>query len=187
MAITDRKYRTCTYIAGDWDNDNNAVTQLKIWNEGKKWGLTFKDVHELTQSRDSSLNCSIKSSLRTRMNYCKTFVLIVGEKTDSLRSGACFLCGEYCKATMWAAESCRKGYYIDNRSFVATECAMAASDYDAGKINIIVLYKDTQINRSKCPADIRWKGTHVQMIYMGNDGNYYWDYNAVKQAFDNLK
>lgn len=45
MAITDRTYRTCTYIAGDWDNDNAAVTQLKKWNEGNKWGFTFKDVH----------------------------------------------------------------------------------------------------------------------------------------------
>lgn len=186
MAITDRTYRTCTYIAGDWDNDYNAVTQLKKWNEGNKWGLTFSDVHELTQSRDGSLNCSIKKSLRARMNISKTFVLVVGGKTDSLRSGACFLCGEYVKATMWTDEYCRKGYCINNRSYVATECAMAASDYNEGKIKILVLYKDTEVDRSKCPADVRWKGTHVPMIYKGNDGDYYWDYNAVKQAFDNL-
>ncbi|MCQ2232232.1 MAG: molecular chaperone Tir [Paludibacteraceae bacterium] len=186
MAITDRIYRTCTYIAGDWDNDNDAVNQLKKWNESDKWGLTFNDVHELTQSRDSSLNCSIKKSLRNRMNICKTFVLIVGEKTNSLRSGACFLCSEYVKATMWASEYCRKGYSIDNCSYVETECTMAASDNAAGKIKIIVLYKDTKVDRSKCPADVRWRGTHVSMIYKGNDGTYYWDYSAVKQAFDNL-
>ena len=32
MAITDRVYRTCTYIAGDWENDFDAVNQLKKWN-----------------------------------------------------------------------------------------------------------------------------------------------------------
>lgn len=186
MAITDRVYRTCTYIAGDWEGDNDAVETLHRWKNSNHWGLTFKDVHDLTQSRDTSLNCSIKKSLRTRMNVCKTFVLIVGDKTDSLRSGACFLCSEYVKATMWTAEYCRKGYSIDNRSYVAAECAMAASDYDAGKIKILVLYKDTKVDRSKCPADVRWRGTHVPMIFKGNDGDYYWDYNAVKQAFDNL-
>ena len=186
MAMTDRVYRTCTYIASDWENDLDAVNQLKKWNEGSKWGLNFTDVHELTQSRDTSLNCTIKSSLRTRMNYCKTFVLIVGEHTDTVTSGACFWCADYVKATIYRAEHCKRGYSVDNRSYVKTECDMASSDYQNGKIKILVLYNDTKVDRNKCPLSVRWKGTHVAMVYKGTDNQYYWDYNAVKKAFDNI-
>lgn len=45
------------------------------------WSLDFHDAHDLTQARDSSLNCSIKSSLATRLDVSKTFVLIVGNTT----------------------------------------------------------------------------------------------------------
>jgi len=63
--------RTKTYIAGDWDHDQDAVEQLHKWNESKKWSLSFSDAHKLTQARDSSLNCSIKQSLAVRMNSSK--------------------------------------------------------------------------------------------------------------------
>ena len=68
-------YRTRTYIAGDWDHDKDAVDQLHKWNDSKYWSLSFTDAHDLTSSRDSSLNCTIKSSLKTRMDASKTFVL----------------------------------------------------------------------------------------------------------------
>ena len=71
--------RTKTYIAGDWTGDKDAVEQLHKWNDSKYWGLSFKDAHEITQSSDSSQNCSIKASLRTRLDISKTFVLIVGK------------------------------------------------------------------------------------------------------------
>ena len=73
-------YRTRTYIAGDWDHDKDAVDQLHKWNDSKYWSLSFTDAHDLTSSRDSSLNCTIKSSLKTRMDASKTFVLIVGDQ-----------------------------------------------------------------------------------------------------------
>ena len=76
-------YKTRTYIAGDWDNDKDAVDQLHKWNDSNHWSLSFTDAHDLTSSRDSSLNCTIKSSLKTRMNASKTFVLIVGNHTAS--------------------------------------------------------------------------------------------------------
>ena len=75
-------YRTKTYIAADWDGDKNAVDQLYKWKNSNYWGLDFHDAHDLTQARDSSLNCSIKSSLATRLDVSKTFVLIVGNKTN---------------------------------------------------------------------------------------------------------
>lgn len=82
-------YRTRTYIAADWDTDSDAVEQLRKWNDGNYWSLSFSDAHDLTQARDSSLNCSIKNSLRTRLEASKTFVLIVGKNTLSVRSGSC--------------------------------------------------------------------------------------------------
>ena len=57
-------YRTKTYIAADWDGDNNAVEQLYKWKKSNYWSLDFHDAHDLTQARDNSLNCSIKSSVR---------------------------------------------------------------------------------------------------------------------------
>lgn len=183
MTIKDRVYRTCTYIAGDWDNDNDAVIQLKKWNDGLRWNLSFTDVHDLTQSRDTSNNCSIKASLKQRMNISKTFVLIVGEKTNTIRSGACFLCPSYQSANfMRNYPICKRGYAIDNRSYVQYECDKAV---EAG-INIIVLYKSTVVNRSKCPEAVRFHGQHVAMLVRGNDNMLYWNYAAVKQAFDNL-
>ena len=169
-------YRTRTYIAGDWDNDKDAVDQLHTWNDSNYWSLSFTDAHDLTSSRDSSLNCTIKSSLKTRMDASKTFVLIVGNHTASVTAGGCQLCGSYNSYT----KRCAKGYSVDCRSFIKFECDKAI---EAG-IKIIVLYKATQIDRSKCPDAIRYLGTHATMIYKWNDGKYYWDYQSVKDAFN---
>lgn len=88
-------YRTKTYIAGDWSGDGNAINKLYQWNSSKRWSLSFTNAHDLTQARDSSLNCTIKRSLKTRMDASKTFVLIVGDKTNSLTAGGCQHCGSY--------------------------------------------------------------------------------------------
>ena len=65
-------YRTRTYIAADWDHDKDAVDQLHKWNNSNFWNLSFTDVHELTSSRDSSLNCTIKSSLKSSYGRIKS-------------------------------------------------------------------------------------------------------------------
>ena len=114
-------YRTRTYIAGDWDNDKDAVDQLHTWNDSNYWSLSFTDAHDLTSSRDSSLNCTIKSSLKTRMDASKTFVLIVGNHTASVTAGGCQLCGSYHSYT----KHCAKGYSVDYRSFIKFECDKA--------------------------------------------------------------
>ena len=77
MSIEDRVYRTCTYLAGDWTGDKDLIDKLHEWNKNDKLGLRFIDVHDLTQSRDTSNPCSIKQSLRKRLNITKTFVMIV--------------------------------------------------------------------------------------------------------------
>jgi len=166
-------YRTKTYIAGDWDGDKDAIDQLYKWNDSKFWSLSFTDAHDLTQARDNSLNCSIKSSLATRLDASKTFVLIVGSATKTVRSGSCQYCGSY---NSWT-RSCARGYSVDLRSYVEYECAKAVRD----ELKIVVLYKAALIDKSKCPDAVKSIGTHVAMWYLEN-GKYYWDYQAVKNA-----
>lgn len=170
--------RAKTYVAGDWEHDHDAVSQLYKWNEDSRYGLSFSNAHDLTQARDSSLNCSIKRSLSERLNKSKTFVLIVGDYTKSLRSGGCQLCGSY---NSWT-KSCARGYTIDYRSYVEYECEKAVKD----GLNIIVLYNSTVCDKDKCPTILRNQGIHRKMQkWVGS--KLYWDYQSVKEAFDFYK
>lgn len=166
--------RTKTYIAADWTGDSDAVKQLYKWKDGEKWSLNFVDAHDLTQAKDDSLNCSIKASLKKRLDVSKTFVLIVGDKTKDLRSGSCAYCNSY---NSWTY-SCARGHSVDYRSYIEYECDKAI---EAG-MKIIVLYNATKVDRSKCPTKVKYTGEHVAMCYRGVDGRVYWDYNAVKNA-----
>ena len=166
-------YRTRTYIAADWDGDRDAVDQLHKWNDGDYWGLSFPDAHELHQSRDTSLYCSIKKSLKERMDRSKRFVLVVGDHTATVTKGSCSYCGSY---NSWT-KSCARPHSIDRRSYIEYECDEAVK---AG-VEIVVLYNGTRVDRSKCPEAVRWKGNHVPMVAC-RDGSYYWDYQAIKKA-----
>ncbi len=166
-------YRTRTYIAADWTEDHDAVEQLHKWNDNNYWSLSFTDAHDLMQAKDSSLNCSIKKSLKQRLDASKTFVLIVGKYTSSLRSGKCSYCYRYHSVM----HTCSAGYSVDNRSFIEYECEKAI---EAG-INIVVLYNSTQVLRTKCPEAIRSYGTHIPMKHW-TSGGIDWDYQAVKKA-----
>lgn len=168
-------YRTRTYIAGDWDNDKDAVDQLRAWNDSNYWSLNFTDAHDLQTARDGSLNCSIKASLKTRMDASKRFVLIVGEKTDDVTAGGCQLCGSYNSYGKY----CAKGYTVDTDSFIKYECRKAVE----AEIKIIVLYRYARVCREKCPESVRYLGVHAPMLYIKDD-KYYWDYQSVKNAFD---
>lgn len=168
-------YRTKTYIAADWDTDKDAVDQLHIWNESNKWSLSFSDAHDLTQARNSSLNCNIKRSLSIRMNVSKTFVLIVGKNTRTVRNGSCQYCYSYNSYT----KSCARGYSLDYRSYIEFECEKAIED----GMNIIVLYNAASVDKSKCPNVIKDYGIHRKMCRYQN-GTYFWDYQSVKEAFD---
>lgn len=167
-------YRTKTYIAADWDGEKNAVEKLREWNESEHLGLSFTDVHDLTQARDSSLNCSIKSSLATRMDASKTFVLIVGSGTKTRRSGECTYCSKF------ENEKCKSGKTISNDSFIEYECKKAVRDSD--KIKLIILYNAATVDKNKCPDAIKAYGIHAPMQKM-KDGKHYWDYQSVKNAF----
>ncbi|MDR0644747.1 MAG: hypothetical protein LBG05_07560 [Treponema sp.] len=170
-------YRTKTYIAADWDGDKAAIDKLHEWNDSKYWSLSFTDAHELTQARDGSLNCSIKASLKTRLDASKTFVLIIGTNTDLLRSGGCQYCGSYNSRT----EFCARGYPVDYRSYIHYECDKAVEAYNDGKMNIVVLYNAAKVNRSLCPDAVANIGTHARMQKIV-DGERCWDYQSVKEA-----
>jgi len=166
-------YRTKTYIAADWTGDKDAVDQLQKWNDSNFWSLSFSDAHDLTQARDDSLNCSIKASLGIRLDSSKTFILIVGSNTKSVRSGSCSYCSSYNSHTF----SCARGYSVDYRSYIEYECEKAVRD----EIKLVILYKAATVDKSKCPDSIKAKGTHAAMCYY-QEGKYFWDYNAVKLA-----
>lgn len=168
-------YRTKTYIAAEWTGDKDAVDQLIKWNNSNYWGLSFNDAHDLQQARDGSLNCSIKKSLKGRLDASKTFVLIVGANTKSVRNGSCQYCDSYNSHTT----ACAKGYYVDYRSYIEYECNTAVSD----AIKIVILYNAATIDKSKCPDNIKNIGTHKAMCYY-KDGKYYWDYQTVKDALE---
>lgn len=188
MSIYDRVRRTCTYVAGDWTGDEDAIKKLLEWNEGNKWSLHFTDVHSLTQSYDGSLNCSIKSSLRTRMSKSKKFVLIVGSGTSDLRSGACYLCTWYQKPVYSLVGKCGLNHpYIDNRSYVKYECDLAKNGYDNNDIEIVVLYNSVNVDKALCPEPLRNIGTHAPMKHWVDTffGRFKdWDYDSVKKAID---
>lgn len=168
-------YRTKTYIAADFDQDKDAVDILCHWNDSEYWGLSFTNAHDLQTSRDDSLYCSIKSSLKYRMDASKQFILIVGNATNDITKGGCQYCSSY---NSWN-KYCSRGYSVDYRSYIKFECDKAIE----ANIKIVVLYKDTTVNKNKCPLSVRNVGYHTNMIYL-KDKKYYWDYQAVKKAFD---
>ena len=164
--------RDCTYIAADFDHDKKAVDVL--YQMKSKGYIVLKDAHQLQQSNDSSLACSIKKSLKVRMDSSYKFVLIVGNHTDTVSKGGCQLCSSYNSYT----SSCARGHSVDYRSFIKYECDMAVK---AG-IKIVVLYNNFKIDKTLCPEAVRYIGTHCQMWYIGADGKYYWDYNRIARA-----
>lgn len=166
-------YRTKTYIAADWDGDKDAVDQLHNWNDNNYLSLSFSDAHDLTQARDGSLNCSIKASLASRLDASKTFVLIVGTNTKTVRSGSC----QYCSSLNSYTRSCARGKSLDYRSYIEYECDKAVRD----ELKIVVLYNAATVNKTKCPDAVKNTGTHVAMCYY-KDGTCYWDYQTVKNA-----
>lgn len=165
-------YRTKTYVAGDWTGDKDAINKLYSWKNSDFYNLDFVDAHEFHQSNDNSLNCSIKDNLRIRMNGSKKFVLIVGDKTDSVTAGSCVHCKHYNSIN----SSCNRQLTTSKKSYIQYECDKAARD----DMEIIVLYNYSYRAYSKCPEVLRKKGKHVAMKNI--DGS--WDYNAVKEALN---
>lgn len=185
MSIEERVYRTCTYIAGDWTDDKDLIDKLHEWNNSNHLNLSFVDVHDLTQSRDSSNPCSIKQSLRKRLNITKTFVLIVGQNTNDLTKGSCRYCANYV-SSIYGYPFCKSGGVIDYRSFIEYECEMALKDYNAGLIKkIVVIYNGCLGTMpSRCPSVLRDVNGVIYLgsDMIGKDGRRYWNYSEIKDA-----
>lgn len=180
MPLYDYVNRTKTFISGDWTGDQDLISKLKEWNNRDSLGLSFVDVHDLTQSYDTSYPCSIKASLRQRLNISKTFVLIVGKNTTSLTKGACRYCSRY---SVWST-TCPSGKSYDNRSYIEYECEMALKDLNDGKLKKIVVIYNGLINpdKSRCPVVLRNVGDHIGSYCWNAYGQRVWDYQGIKKA-----
>lgn len=77
-------YRNKVYVAFDGDKDIHYYRLMKAWKQNDNTNFDFNDAHDLSQSRDSSTEESIKQNLRGRMENSKVFVLLVGESTKYL-------------------------------------------------------------------------------------------------------
>lgn len=170
-------YRTRTYLAGDWDHDKSAIDILYQWKNNKRLNFDFLDAHELRNAKDTSLTCSIKRSLKERLDLSKNFVLIVGNHTNDLTRGSCANCSSY---NSWS-KTCARAHSISYESFIEYECTQAIK---AG-MRIVVLYNSSSVDRSKCPESLRNKGHHIPMRkYNLYTGMYELDYLGIKSAFD---
>ena len=167
--------RTKTYLAAEWDGDKGAIEKLNEWNKEKHLSLSFTDAHDLTQARDNSLNCSIKSSLAKRIDSSKTFVLIVGANTKSARNGSC----QYCASLNSRTNTCARKMNVSYQSYIEYECEKAIRD----DLEIVVLYNAAVVNKSKCPECIKDEGIHKAMHYKKEDKSY-WDYQTIKDAIN---
>ena len=166
-------YRTRTYIAGDWTGDANLISRLQYWNESSFWNLSYLDAHDLTQARDTSLPCSIKKSLKNRLDASKRFVLVVGDKTLSLTKGGCRYCTSY---SIYGG--CHRFGSVDNRSFIEYECEYAVRH----GLHIVVIYNDCFVDKDKCPSSVRYRGVHLPAMYLSGDGEERWNVAAIDRA-----
>lgn len=175
--LTEAYSRKKTYIAADWDVDIRAVEQLYKWNEEEDWKLTLADGHDLSLTGNKSRNCNKKNSLKRRMDESCTFVLIVGEATKALEKGGCQDCGRFNVST----NRCAKGSPADYRSYLEYECSLAAKAFMEDKMDIVVLYNASAVDKSKCPESLRKLGRHANMRKRGGNERH-WDYQSVKEA-----
>ncbi len=169
-------YRTRTYIAGDWTGDKDAIEQLYKWKNSNYWSIDFTDAHALTQSYDTSLYCSIKSSLCERLNRSKTFILVVGDATTKVTKGNCVNCRNYVPSYL-GGPRCKNGNSLSMKSYIEYECDKAIRD----GLKIIVLYNKTYVAKSLCPTQLKDIGIHVAMK-KNVWGTISWDYESVRKA-----
>ena len=163
-------YRTKTYVAGAWEEDYDAIMQLYKWKESNRWVLDFVDAHDYKQARDSSNPCNIKRSLQDRLDHSKTFVLVVGPKTRTVRKGECSYCSHY--GYGW----CHIGGTVSHDSYIDYECKKAIRD----GLKIIVLYNSVYVHKDWCPDCIKncCDAEHISMKKNSDE----WDYFSVKHA-----
>ena len=84
----------------------------------------------------------------------------------------------YCKSHNYCSYT-----YKTNKSFVEFECEYACRH----NLPIIVLYNSTYVDKSKCIDSVKNIALcHVSMMKRDFNGQYVWDYQEIKKAFDML-
>ena len=78
-------YRNKTYVCFDGDEDIRYYRMMTAWKANDNLPFDFHDAHDLNTARDSSQEESIKRQLRVRFENSKTFIVLIGQKTKSLR------------------------------------------------------------------------------------------------------
>lgn len=181
-------YRTRTYVAGEWDGDSDAISQLYSWNSGDRWSMHFVDAHKFKQCYDSSMPCTIKSNLSERMGRSKTFVLVVGNNTKSTRKGSCVYsnCSSKAYNYFMGLYTCRvAGKVYSTESFIDYECRLALNAWKNNEMKVVVLYNAASVDKSKCPDILKNIGNHIEMkSYSPIWQSYRYDYQKVKSAIE---
>ena len=77
-------YRNKVFVSFDGDNDIHYYRLMKAWKQNDRTEFNFFNAHDIKQARDTSLELSIKRSLRDRLLNSKIFVVLIGERTRYL-------------------------------------------------------------------------------------------------------
>jgi hypothetical protein len=72
------------YTCFDGDNDINYYRLMQAWHANDRFDFTFVNAHDITQARDTSMEETIKRSLRIRMNASDVLIVLIGESTRNL-------------------------------------------------------------------------------------------------------
>lgn len=83
ILLTKLFFMKC-YTCFDGDEDIHYYRLMQAWHKNEKFDFTFDNAHELKQARDTSLEETIKRSLRDRLKASDVFIVLVGTKTKNL-------------------------------------------------------------------------------------------------------
>lgn len=72
------------YVCFDGDKDMRYYRLMTAWNANTKFDFNFENAHDITQSRDTSSEETIKRSLRTRLKASDVLIVLIGESTKNL-------------------------------------------------------------------------------------------------------
>lgn len=77
-------YRNKTYIIFDGDEDSNYYYLMTGWKGNKNIEFDFNNAHDLVDIQSSSVEETVKKTLRERFNNSKQVIVLIGEKTKNL-------------------------------------------------------------------------------------------------------
>ena len=160
------------YIAGDFDRDKEIVDQILAWSKVLWKPFKFHDTHEIQQSSDESLPCSIKESLTYRLKQSDVFVLIVGDQTDSSTQGSYQYCESYDNRGYY-----HRGKSVTSKSYIHFKCRRTVEL----NLRIVVIYPPTNIEKEKCPKEVRYLAKHLPTYIFQYGSIVRWNEKQISQ------